>query len=373
MPTLRSESYVALSGATVYAGRTAAPLIPAWSVGVSVNEVKALSGTVPSASGIDGYSGWAYNADAKQIIYGAVGGHSDGLDNSVNMLDLNQDTLSWVQLKAATSVGFFVDNASHFSNGDPNSRHTYAYSHWAPTYRGGSFVTLGCYAPATGSTAFNTCDSYSPSLGTWAPANSMDPCQGGHYGNARMGNGDVWALWSNTSRFWTEATATWSNPSVTYAGLFCRFPWAWDSNRNQLYGLCMWDGQGVGAGTDIRSVKMSGTVQTAIALSGSGFAQFQADTIANRGLYAGMTFDPVNDRFYWYAGHGSAAGRIYVITPNATNTWTIEILTTTGASIPVAHSNGINAKITWVDLGLVKGIFCMPAGRTNGCYFIRTT
>lgn len=337
-----------------------------------MNEARAVSGTSPTAVGIDGYSGWAHRLESgvNRLIYGAVGGHSDGFDNSVNELDLLVDTPAWVQLKARTPTELFVDNASHFTNGEPNSAHTYGYSHWAPTYRGGSFVRLGCYAPATGSTAYNTCDSYSPSLGTWAAADSMDPCQGGHYGNARLPNGDVWALWSNTSRYWTEATATWSNPAVTHAAVFVRNPWAWDSNRNLLFGLSMGDGQG--AGTDVRAKKMIGTVQSLITLTGPGLTQFEADAAASRGMYPGMTFDPVNDRFVWYSGTGSAAGRFYVITPNDTNTWNIAVLATTGATLPASHANGINSRLTWANLGAVQGIVLMPS-RADGCYFLRTS
>jgi hypothetical protein len=367
--TPRNDTYTADAGAGIFGG-CPAPSSLAYLAGLNVGQVRAIPGTSPTSVGIDGFCGWTYDSVAKKIRYGAAGGHSDGGDNSVNELALLTDSPSWAITKQATP--FAQVNASQPINldGTPNSVHTYGYTHWAPTR--GQMVILGSYAPSPGSDNFNNVHAFSPTTGQWAAANSMDPCQGGHYGNCRIGNGDVWALWgNNSSRYWTEATATWSNPGVTGATTFVRFPWAWDTLRSQAFGLAWGDSQGSDP-TTMRAVRLVGSVKADITLSGSGLTQFQADASINGGAhYAGMTYDEANDRFVWYCGMGASAGRLYAIKPTSGTNWTIELLPTTGAVIPATVGGGINSRLTYVDLGSFKGIVFMP-GRAAGCYFLRT-
>lgn len=322
-----------------------------------------IAGTsAPAGVNVNGYCGWAFRSDNSTAYAAALGGHSNGAQNPVAAISFAANAPAWTEIEPASAIGDLVDGQPHYADGKPNARHTYNYAHWAPTQ--GRVMLLGCYAPATGSTPFNNVDGYSPSLSSWAAANTFDPCQGGHYGNARMGNGDVWALWSGSSRLWTESTATWSNPTVTYAD-FVRFPWAWDSTRSQLFGLAWGDSQGSSTGVPgtiaVRAVRHNGTTQTNITLNsiGGALAQFEADA----GAYPGMDYDPENDRFLWYDGRGARAGRVYAIAPNNTTNWDISILSISGTPPGATNAEGILSKFSYVPA--LKCFVLQPQASSN--------
>lgn len=86
--------------------------------------------------------------------------------------------------------------------------------------------------------------------------------------------------------------------------------------------------------------------------------------------YSAMDYDPINDRFLFYNGQGTSAGRIYVITPNDGNEWEMSILPLAdGSALPEAvTSSGINRRFLYVP-GL-NVFVCMPLSQSN-IWFIR--
>lgn len=370
MATPTDVTYSGASGAVLAGGLD---LGPAYALNLAVGEVAALANSSPSAVGIDGYCGFAYWKEARAIVYGAAGGHSNGADNSVNLFPLMDDAPVWQQLHAASTSGNVNNGQPINLDGTPNAVHLYSYIH--VDEERSRMLILGSYAPSPGSDTFNDCHAFNLLTNQWETAGTVPACIGGRYGNCAVGDGsgDVWALWDHFSNRYFDASANaWTNPSLTGDDVFVRFPWARDTLRGQNYGLAWGDSQG-SLPTEMRSVKLAGTVKTTITLSGSGLTQFQTDAaaIGAGGQYPAMVYDEANDRFIWYCGKGSTAGHFFAITPNGTNAWTITQLTITGATVPASVDEGIQARMAYADLGTVKGIVFMP-GRVAGCYFLRT-
>jgi hypothetical protein len=87
---------------------------------------------------------------------------------------------------------------------------------------------------------------------------------------------------------------------------------------------------------------LSGSAQISVTINASAaYTQFQADAPT----YAAMDYDPDNDRFLFYCGQGAGAGRVYVVTPNATNAWDMSILALGPGSVTPPYSFGDGRKI----------------------------
>jgi hypothetical protein len=91
--------------------------------------------------------------------------------------------------------------------------------------------------------------------------------------------------------------------------------------------------------------------------------------IADQPTYAAMDYDPDNDRFLFYCGQGAGAGRVYVITPNASTTWDVSFLATTGNLPPATPGDGVHNRFRYVPA--LKGFLLMPKATSN-LFFIRT-
>lgn len=360
---------VALDGVSV-AGSFDGPMIPSWASAAAVNQIVTIPGTTGAGgAAVDAFCGWVYRPGTKTIYIAAAGGHNDSSDNRVVALDLRTSSPGWVTLKASTGSDLVL-NQAYQPDGTPSSRHTYHYHRWSEQQQ--RVMLMGCYAPyGPGVPTFMYVDGFSLATNTWdAEGTWSNPgVFSGLYANAHEAGGDSWSLWGSNVRKWTASTATWSTVTITTAGNAIRFPWAWDSLRNQFYGLAIGDSQG--SGTDVRSTRMVGTVQTTIAFS-AGSAAALTSFQSGDAQYPGMDYDAANDRFVWYDGRGAQAGKIFTITPNGTTTWDLAVLTTTGATLPATNAGGLNNKITYVDFGAVKGFVLMP-NASAGCYFLRTT
>jgi hypothetical protein len=355
-------------GGVALAGSLEGPVVPTWASAAAVNQIVTIPGTAGAGgAAVDAFCGWVYRPSAKTIYIAAAGGHNDSFDNRVVALDLRTNSPAWVTLKANTGSNLVLDQA-YQPDGTPSSRHTYHYHRWSEQQQ--RVMLMGCYAPyGPGVFTFNILDGFNPATNTWDAQGTWANTTAGFYANAHDPNGDSWALWGGSSaRRWNASSATWSTVTITNVGSAIRFPWAWDSLRNQFYGLAIGDSQG--GGTDLRSTRMVGTVQSAITFSAGSTAalvQFQSGD----GQYPGMDYDAANDRFVWYDGRGAQAGKIFTITPNGTTVWDMAVLTTTGATLPATNGGGLNNKLTYVDFGTVKGFVLMP-NASAGCYFLRT-
>jgi len=344
---------------------------PAWLVTAdpAVNEIVAIAGTGGAGGApLDAFSGVA--AAATRLVSAGAGGHGSGLDNRVVDIDLADDAPGWGTLMAASVSG--TNDVAYYPDGKPCSRHTYHFIH---PIAGNKVLLGGCRFTFNGALDLNAVDAFDLDVNEWdgvvagSPGTSgsgwPDLTPSGYYLAAQDGDGNLWSFLHTTGAAakLTVATKTWSSPIASPVSPSVRYPWAWDSTRAMLFGLAVGDGEG--SGTDVRAVRQIGITQTAITFNSSAaYTQFQADA----GSYAGMAYDPVNDKFLWYSGQGSAAGRIYVITPNSGTVWDMAILTTSGDTLPA--SSALVKKWHYMTLGSIGGIAIVPTAASD-VHFLR--
>ena len=353
------------SGSAIPAPVIVAPVVsapvpagaPAWLAGRALNEWHEIPGTSGAAGAdIEEYSGWSRVNN--QLIAAACGGHHVS-DNRVVSIDLGADAPAWtVRVAASTSV---KGDVAFYPDGKPSSRHTYQMAQYIPALDrvmllGGraiySEISTGDLPATIG---------FNPNTNAWEPAGTYPDAPAMNGGSVVDQNGDAWVA-SGSAKF-TAATKTWSRPLTAQAPVSVRFPWALDSKRNILFGLCFGDGQGYDSG--IKAIKQTGNVQTQLTFNLSpAVTQFIADTPA----YAAMAYDPVNDFFLFYSGF--AAGRIYKIIPNSSNIWDMEIFAYGPGSVtPIASVAGTNSRFSYVPA--LKGFVLLPS-RASNLQFMRT-
>ncbi|MDI1444080.1 hypothetical protein [Polyangium sp. 6x1] len=155
---------------------------------------------------------------------------------------------------------------------------------------------------------------------------------------------------------------------------------AWDSKRNQLVSLGFGDGWGYGNFPTLNAYTIDATGTTATPLTfnpSPGLTQFLDDKPVN----ASFEYDPDNDRFLYFdarhdGDHGAPddGGRIFVIKPNATSTWDIEILPLGPGTKnpPQAIDAGIYSRFRYVPA--LKGFVYLQSAwyESPDLYFIRT-
>ncbi|MFT3765178.1 MAG: hypothetical protein QM820_06635 [Minicystis sp.] len=339
---------------------------PAWLAGHPVGEWFEIPGTAgANGAAVDAFSGMALKDSTSEIIIAAAGGHGDSSDNSVVSLVLAADAPVWVTRKASSMSP--QQNVPYYPDGTPASRHTYQSTHVIESLDrvflfGARFVYGAAYEFPTVD-AFNlTTNEWDPE-GTWASVPS-----GGGYGAVRVrATEDVFTY---GLRKWTAKDQTWSQPFTTLTNDSVRWPIAHDAKRDQLFALQWGDGQGYDAPkVNASRFPLSGAAQISVKIGDSAaYTQFQADAPT----YAAMDYDPDNDRFLFYCGQGAGAGRVYVVTPNATDTWDMSILALGPGSITPAEvpGSGVNNRFRYVPA--LKG-FVLLANHTANLYFLRTS
>jgi hypothetical protein len=335
--------------------------MPAWMAGAAVGQWVEIAGTAGAGgSAVFAYSGFAYNEQTNEILITAAGGHGDSSDNRVVSLRLTADAPAW-QLRMAPSTSP-VKDVAYYPDGKPTSRHLYTTSHYVPQV---NRVMLFGVRSSFGSTDFPNIDGFNLDTNTWDPP--------GTWGNmmfADLGAVTVRAtgeVWSTKLARWSPTTKTWTQPITTRTNDFIRWPIAHDSRRNQLFTLNWGDDFGAGTGVYATVVPCAGSTQTSIGFRpGAALDSF----IADRPTYAGMDYDPDNDRFLFYCGQLTGAGRIYVVTPNAGTTWDMSILSLSGSKLPPPTPDaGVHNRFRYVPA--LKGFLLMPSATSN-LFFIRT-
>lgn len=339
---------------------------PAWLAGHPANEWIEIPGTAgASGAAVDAFSGMALRESNSEIIIAAAGGHSDSADNRVVSLVLAADAPVWVTRKASsTSV---QPDVPYYTDGLPASRHTYQSSQVIESLDrvflfGARFVYGNAYE-------FPTVDAFNLTTNEWDPAGTWTSVpSGGGYGAVRVrATEDVLTY---GLRLWKAKDQTWSQPFTTLTNDAVRWPIAHDSVRDQFFSLQWGDGQGYGAmAISASRFPLSGSAQISVTINDSAArAQFEADTPT----YAAMDYDPDNDRFLFYCGQGAGAGRVYVVTPNATNAWDMSILALGPGSVtpPATSGAGVNNRFRYVPA--LKGFVLLPQGASN-LFFLRTT
>lgn len=338
---------------------------PAWLAGKPLNIWFSIKGTEGAGgAAVDAYSGMALKENTSEIFIAAAGGHSDSSDNRVVSIDLRADAPAWVQRHAPSPNP--DQNVSHNSDGLPGSRHTYSSTIYVAAVD--RVMLVGCRFGWPGAHEFPKFDAFNPAKNAWDPAGTFpDLPKGANYGVVKNTlTGDIW---TNGLYKWTAATKTWSNPITKHAPHGVRFPYAFDSKRNQLFGLNFTDGQGYGDKviSAIR-VPVDGKESIQVTFKDSdGVKQF----IQDAPTYSGMDYDPDNDRFLFYCGQGSGAGRVFVIKPNETNVWEMSLFAfgPGSTSPPESPGSGVNNRIAYVPQ--LKGFVVLPV-RSSDLYFIRT-
>ena len=340
--------------------------IPTWLNGKPLNEWFEIPGTSGGGgAAVDAWGGWAVREDSSQLFFAASGGHSDSYDNRVVSIKLTDNAPKWILRCAPTPTSDLVWDTAYYKDGKPGSRHIYHSNHWIPAVNRVMMFSLRGTWPAAH--YYPTVDGFNPTTNTWDPAGTWSNIQG-NYGMIREQNSSY--VWTTGLYRWDPSTDTYSSPITTKTNTQVRFPAAHDTKRNQLFTLQLGDGMGYNkaAGLQASRIPVTGNTQYVVTINDSpAKTQFMTDWPT----YSAMDYDPENDRFLFYCGQGTGAGRIYVITPNSGNAWDMSILQLGPESvIPTAiPSAGINRRFSYIPA--LKGFVMFPKASGN-LYFIRT-
>ncbi len=336
---------------------------PAWASSAPAHTWVEIPGT--SGAGGAALNAWGtlvLIANTGTLVSAANGGHSDSADNRVTSIDLLQDRPSWTVQIAASDTSAVRPEVDYYTDGKPVSRHGYHHGHYiAQRRRVMLFGARGWYLNGASGYAV---DGISPfgqwtwdSQGTYA---RLAESQG--YGSAHDPlTGNVWTAggWR-----WNQASNTWAQ--VTTFPIAWRWPVAYDPTRRLFFTLQFGDGQGYDLNRGVVSATFHPDtgVQRAINFNSSAaLNQFQADVPQ----YAALEYDPHNDRFLFYDGRDAGAGRVYVITPNATSTWDMSIQSIAGTAPGPSPLAGINGRFRYV--AALRGFVVMPQASSNIFFF----
>jgi hypothetical protein len=337
---------------------------PAWLAGKRVGEWVEIPGTAGAGgSAVDAFCGMGLDDRTSEIVIAAAGGHNDSADNRVVSLRLTDDSPQWLLRRAASTIT--PRDVSHYPDGLPVSRHLYQSIHVVPELnRVFLFGSRGSWSNAFD---FPNVDAFNLLTNQWDARDTWRSIPAGHYGAVRVRTtGEVFMT---TLQRWDPASQTFSPRFPTRLPDPVRWPIAHDSRRDQLFAMQWADGQGFGDARLFTSrFPMSGSAQIAVTLRG---ADALAQLAAERPSYSALDYDPDNDRFLFYDGRNAAAGRVYAVAPNDTNTWDIEVLTLAAGtalppSVPVA---GVHSRFRYVPA--LRGFVLLANAQAN-LWFLKT-
>lgn len=393
--------------------------MPAWLNGSTLNQwiELPLATAFPNQGGDPGslrndlyntYSGMAVTPDGR-LIAGALGGHADGDNNAVRMLDLRENDPAikgWELLKAGASPNYYQPYSRDVPP-SPTSRHVYDHVVWSAVL--GRVIWPGSQNNSPNSPSFPTMDGFDPVAKQWDAPGTYPyttlptgpqypgPTANGYYpqmdyaftvgdgtGIAELnganipgytseffyGNnvdefGNIWssakAKFDIITRQWSKPT-NWSSLSNPPPG-----PWALDTNRNLSFGMAVGSGAGSDLFLGLRAAKRVGNVVSFVTINPSAARDL---FVAQEPIYAGMTFDPVNDEFL-ILGVGNYGGNtaLFSVKPNSSNAWDITVKTFAG-SIPEIGRSGLHNRMQYIPA--LKGIVLAPC-QNRGTFFVRTS
>lgn len=338
---------------------------PAWMAGSALNQWIEIPGTAGAGgAAMASYSGFAFNEATNEILIAAAGGHGDGADNRVVSLKLTASAPVW-RVRHASSTQYQRD-VPYYPDGKPTSRHLYSSVHFIPEVN--RLMLFGAYGMYGSGHFAPSVDSFNLDTNTWDPKGTWpDLPAGNNYAAVRVrGTGEVF---TNSLSRWSPHSKAWTRPITSRTTEEVRFPIAHDSHRSQLFTLNFGDGQGYGAQKLHASrIPLSGSQQISVIFNGSAAVD---SFLADKPTYSGMDYDPVNDRFMFYCGQGAGAGRVYVVKPNATNTWDLSILALAGTKRPPATpGDGVHNRFRYIPA--LRGFLLMPSVNSN-LFFLRTS
>lgn len=365
------DNYVGLS--PLYCGRVPTTPVgtPAWmtTAGVALNKAV----VIPSITNGGGavmiaWGSFDIRQSTGEIFVGPQAGHGDGYYNGVTKFSLNSDSPAWVTCIPATPFAQVVPDVNYNADGKPVARHMYDHWHWDPITD--QFVMIGGFGSYIAGNEVTASDSFDPVTDTWIASGTWPFIGGTGYSTAidtLRGN-----LWTNGLRRVSTTSKTYLAASITQT-VNVRYPMVYDSQRDQMFSLMWGGGQSPSSVLSAGVFSCTGSTQQAITFNTStAYNQFVDDALL--GAYAGMTYDPDLDVFYWYSGNGAAQGRLYVITPNNTTVWDMTLFIFATGSTPLdattAGGSGINGRIKYHKL--LKGIVINPSG-SGSWFFIKTS
>lgn len=340
------------------------PRIPTWLQGKATNTWIEIAGTSTANSNARlSFSGGGIRGT--ELLIACAGGHGDYSGNQVTGIDLLADAPAWVTRKALSTPR--IDD-SHYADGTPTSRHTRWTTHFVPSKN--RLMLFGCIDAYGNSNAYGNVDGFNLDTNTW-DAEGTFPTSGDVYGIQMAAVDEAGQPWRSNG-FYNLTTG--AAVSTIGTGLF--YPMAYDSARNEFFGLSWGSGDGSGSGLNAHKANSGLTTRTAITFSGSATAT--AAFAANTPYGAGMDYDRRNGKYYFYSGKTGATQRVWTITPNGTDDWVMDILDPTVPDGMTAIPAGITIYDTpggvynrWRYVPDLNG-FVLMAREQNNIYFLRT-
>jgi hypothetical protein len=346
---------------------------PNWLSGAPLHRWVEISGTSGAAlAQVDPWGAFAVTPDGRLLV-SCSGGHNDSADNRVVSINLMDDSPNWEILQPASAS--FQENVSHYApDGHPTSRHNYLNTFYVPAldriFHVGSAASYGGPAPA-----FASVDAYRVTERAWDRAGTYAPVP---EGNGTYKAGVVWDgvhVWSNTLRRFNPVANRWSSPITSRINPIVEMPWAFDSRRRQLFGMSWGTGTASTQGPLTAAyVPIDGNREFAVQIRAS---TTRSEWESERHAYAGMDYDPINDRFLFYSGQvrdangvptGLRSGKVYVVKPNNTDIWDMSLLSLAGTVPTETVGAGINGRFKYVPR--LKGFVLLPQ-RTSNLWFFR--
>jgi hypothetical protein len=366
--------------------------VPAWLAGRSVNQLFEISGTTlagslggpgetanryaTSAAVVSNFSGGGYDYVLNKYHLGKNGGHSGTTDNRKVSIALNVDAPAWRMDSPKSAAGDvridpFVTNL----DGKPSSSHTYWGARFIQnTLRGPRFMVFGTeslFGGGAGTATPNATFGFDPATDTWDAAGTWAD----YPFAARLGcvedpdTGEVYAAGSTSLKKWDPLTDTWTT-TLSSGSVITSTPMVWSRARQEIFYLA--SGDGTAGGTDIRAAKIAsgGTVRTAISFNSSAaFTQFSNPVANGENLWdiGGVFIEDLGVYLFYRGGRTVGKNVFYVVTPNATSTWDMSLLTVTGVTPPALGDGGLHNRLVWLpDL---KGVLLQATGYTNLIFF----
>lgn len=378
MPTAVADSYTTAAGGSIYAGRTAPVVIPLWLQGKPLNEWFQIPNTsvIAAGSAAQAFCGMALaEVGGKALcVVAAAGGHSDSFDNSVVSLDLMAATPAWTQRHASSNLN--EPNVGYYSDGRPTSRHTY----W-----GGNIyipqldrvLLPGVYGAYGSAINFPKVDAFNLNTYKWDGVVVDQPgISGSGYPNMNIADsmtaavlnpatGDLWQPYNYFSMLKWSLSTKQQTVTANFSGNQFQGPGCWDPVRNQ----CVWFGRGSGGVmTDAWIVNSTGTSRQSLTFSASS-ALTEMANISATDTTENVVYDPVADKFYWFAAQGN--GAVFVITPNAGTTWSVSKLTQGAGTIVPPNLAFTYSRFAYV--ASLNGLVFVPAigSRNDNVHFMR--
>jgi hypothetical protein len=284
----------------------------------------------------------------------ANGGHADYGGNEVGRLELENDPPRWVARLAPTPNNQIVEEATHYSDGRPTSRHTYygvtlnEFNDRIMLVGGSRFGPLG--------NGLSTTDSYDITANTFSPAGTHPNISlaFSFLGFSTVGNpltGDIHSFENFASARWTRATNSWGPTNASGPHPYGEYSMsAMDTSRGQILILG-------GSNSDRHLYTLSSDTATQVTLTGANAANVSGAS------GAAMIYVAAIDRYLIRLA--GAGGTVYQVHPTTFEVTTFA--TSGGASVP-STQNGPYNKFLYVPR--LRGCVYVPSYSGN-VWFLR--